>query len=195
MPRFTFLMFVCSGGIAAASAGCDAKRPSRPAPAAASPRPVVEPTATSTSSASAVKHASVDPDVCPGAVPGAQPRVRNTEDGVEIIITAKSHRAQAEIRRRADRIAAVRETGPGAVAQASCLVAYYAGTQAEMEYVAGGVRLVVTAPRADLADTLRRTARDRAEALAASPGARGGEERTGATVKRPPWWERESHRG
>jgi hypothetical protein len=122
-----------------------------------------------------------NPRICPGKVPGARTRLANIPAGVEITIKARTGHARDEIRRRAASIVADWFAPAGSPAARSCLLARHRGTAAEIAVVPGGVRVRVTAAKPEDGDALRRSTRERAEAMAASgvdtgaaPPSRGG---------------------
>jgi hypothetical protein len=148
--------------------GCDSRRPASsvavPPPAAAVPAPPA--------SEHPPAESQPQPTDCPGGVAGARTRVTDIANGVRIVITAKDRKAQEEIRKRANRIASVRQLPADATSAPTtrCLVAFYSGTETAVERIRGGIRVTVTVLKPEALDSLRAITRDRARAMTSVEG-------------------------
>jgi hypothetical protein len=105
-----------------------------------------------------------DPDGrCPSAVSGAKTVVKDTENGAEVTITGNATAAK-EIQRRAKEIASIRLVQPPA--ENDCVVAYYPGSQAELETTPHGIKVIISASNVTSASELQEQIRARVNGLA-----------------------------
>jgi hypothetical protein len=152
----------------------EARAAVQPDPVAPSPRPTIEPlpapsTPPPAGSPVPAQPGDGDDGSCPSAVAGARTALKDTDRGVEITITARSDEAVKEVQRRAREMGSVRQvpaTTPSGPPR-ECVVAYYPGSQAEIELIRRGIKVTVSALAPDNVDELRETTRARARAVAA----------------------------
>ncbi len=119
---------------------------------------------------------------CPSSAPGATTVVRDTRDGVELVVTAPDPFGRHEIRRRAEvqkSVASARKTrghdehtgqGTGSGRYGYC-PGVMQGTTVDVVDVAGGVRIAVRASDAGDVAELQRSTHARAARLQAPPRA------------------------
>lgn len=113
---------------------------------------------------------------CPSAVVGAKTRVKDADNGVEVVITAKNVQATKEIRRRANKLAALASPGmhgSASALSAACAVRYVSGAGITVEDIKGGVRVWILSSIPGVIETLRKTTPERAQAVAKQASAQG----------------------
>jgi TusA-related sulfurtransferase len=170
---------------ASLAAGCEDKpTPTTTAPSAkpsatAAPKPTAAATATSSAEARTAKQGNMSH--CPNAVEGASTEIKDTPDGVELLVTAKDEAGTKEIRARAQHLvdaakaegtAAPKHTGEGQGGGrfGRCPVVMK-NTDVTAKEIAGGTQLTVKAKDAKEVDFLRREAKER-QAELGEPGAK-----------------------
>lgn len=166
-----------------AAAGCEDK----PAPVAEAPS--ARPTASAAPKPSATAAATADTRTakqgnmshCPNAVDGATTEIKDTPDGVDLLVTAKDEAATKEIRERAKHLVEAGKTeggeapkhtgeGQGGGRFGRCPVVMK-NTDVTTKEIPGGTQLTVKAKDAKEADWLRREAKER-QAELGEPGAK-----------------------
>ncbi|MEJ7729865.1 MAG: hypothetical protein WKG00_11655 [Polyangiaceae bacterium] len=184
----SILVLALTASLSAGAAGCEDK----PAPVADAPsaRPSAtaapNPSATATATADARTAKQGNMSHCPNAVEGAATEIKDTADGVELLITAKTEAATKEIRDRAQHLveagkaegsAAPKHTGEGQGGGrfGRCPVVMK-NTDVAAQEIPGGTQLTVKAKDAKEADWLRREAKER-QAELAEPGAKDAGQR------------------
>lgn len=169
----------------AAALGCE-DPPAAPPPAmSAKPTTMASAAPSAMASAKPTASAKADADAdkgkmanCPNAVAGAKTEIKDTKDGVEIMVTAKDEAVTKEIRERSKHAmeaakkeaASVKHTGEGTGGGAlgRCPVVLK-NTTVEVADMEGGSKITVKPKDAKEADWLRRETKERNSELA-TPG-------------------------
>jgi hypothetical protein len=151
--------------------GCGRRQTTPPVPLDAAP-PVA-----ASRPADAGTSVVTDFTACPGGVPGASMRMKNIQDGLQVTITARNPKAVEEIRRRANRLASP-SAAPAVHPTAGCIAGYLAGAETTTEDVKGGIRITIVSVASDGVTGVRKSARDRVDAMARAVGKEGASKRS-----------------
>jgi TusA-related sulfurtransferase len=175
--------------VALTSFGCEEDKPLPTTPTTtATAKPTARATATATASAAAASAKQGNMTHCPNAVEGATTEIKDTKEGVEILVTAKDDKATKDIRDRAKHLvdaakadaaaATPKHTGEGqGGGQFGRCPVVMKNTTVEAKEIPGGTQITVKANEAKEADWLRREAKERQAELAEPGGKDAGQRR------------------